>query len=152
MLNLIPDNLVLSASQIGKAVAGVHYNRNNKNATAYGTAMHKMVELWSQNLIKKGSISELEKLFHSGKINIEDLSEIGLVVYNNNIISGTQGYFPNGVFEGMDKIRNVNLYYENKYPKSLYKSRLLLHEKEMSTQIGGKWFSATLDSVWEITI
>ena len=117
VLNIVPDNLVLSASQIGKAVAGVHYNRNNKNATAYGTAMHKMAELWSQNLIKKGSISELEKLFHSGKINIEDLSEIGLVVYNNNIISGTQGYFPNGVFEGMDKIRNVNLYYENKYPK-----------------------------------
>jgi len=78
---------VISASYVGKITSGSTYSgTGNNGAVAYGTAFHKLLELYEANKISNLSIKDIETAWKAHKITDEELSEMGLYTSNNLVL------------------------------------------------------------------
>lgn len=156
-VDLSPKSHVISASYVGKITSGSTYSgKGNNGAVAYGTAFHKLLELYEANKISNLSIKDIETAWKAHKITDEELSEMGLYTSNNLVLQkyGTHFFNQFGNFVGTQKIMNAQQYYNAKYPSNRFKVEKIFSEKEIYANFGTHknpiWGSATIDGLYKI--
>ena len=153
--DLTPSHEIYSASQIGSAASGIRYGTNNIQALSYGTATHKMLELYYDNKLDDFNIKSIQKAYDAHKVNAEDVFEMGLSIIQGKVVNTfvkNKGFFDaRGDFKGKSNIIDMNNWYKRHYSDKDYKVEQISLETEYRAIIGKEPVSATIDALYKVT-